>query len=80
MSLKDAKRCAVRLRARSFDVQGQGTVEFALVTAAFLAVAITLGALWRALGDGAFVEHALVSASHQVSVAALGAVADVFLY
>lgn len=59
---------------------GQGTVEFALVTVGFLAVVVACGALWRALGDGAFVEHALTSASHHVQAAMPGSIADVFLY
>ena len=59
---------------------GQGTVEFAVVTGAFLVVAVACGALWHALGDGLFVEHALVSASHHVQLAAPGNAADVFLY
>ena len=47
------------------DEQGQGTVEFAL---------------WRSFEGGLFVGHALMAASHHVQGAALGAVADVFLY
>lgn len=51
-----------------------------MVTAGFLVVAVAFCALWRALGDGLFVEHALASASHHVQLAAPGNVADVFLY
>lgn len=69
-----------RGRVLAHGEHGQGTVEFAVVTAAFLAVALACGALWRALGDGLFVEHALASASHHVQLAAPGNVADVFLY
>lgn len=59
---------------------GQGTVEFAIVTAAFLTVALALGALWRAVEEGLFVNHALLSASHHVQLAMPGGIADVFLY
>ena len=38
------------IRAGLFNECGQGIVEFALVTAAFLAAVIALGALWRGLG------------------------------
>lgn len=62
------------------DEQGQGTVEFALVTAGLLAVIVACGALWRSFEGGLFVEHALIAASHHVQGAAPGAVADVFLY
>lgn len=59
---------------------GQGTVEYALVTAAFVVMLVALGALGRALEGGLFAEHALASASHHVQLAAPGSVADVFLY
>ena len=57
------------IRAGSFNECGQGTVEFALVTAAFLAAVIALGALWRGLEAGMFVQMTMP-----------GSVADVFLY
>ena len=56
------------IRAGSFNECGQGTVEFALVTAAFLAAVIALGALWRGLEAGMFVDHALMSASHHIQM------------
>ncbi len=59
---------------------GQSTVEFALVAAAFLAVVIGLGALWRFASGGALVEHALATASHCVEQASPQAMADVLLY
>ena len=76
------------IRAGSFNECGQGTVEFALVTAAFLAAVIALGALWRGLEAGMFVDHALMSASHHIQISPSGriqmtmpgSVADVFLY
>lgn len=51
-----------------------------LVTIGFLAVAVALGALWKMLGEGKAVEHALISASHHVQLAAAGAMADILLY
>lgn len=48
---------------------GQGTVEFAVVTAAFLAIVVAFGVLWRTLSGAVFVEHALAVASHRVVVA-----------
>ncbi|EFV32714.1 hypothetical protein K9U16_13340 [Eggerthella lenta] len=68
------------MRADAFDERGQGTVEFALVTAAFLAAVVALGALWRSLEAGMFVDHALMSASHHIQMTMPGSVADVFLY
>lgn len=58
---------------------GQATVEFALVMCALLAIALALGALWRAVSGELFIEHALMSASHHVQAAA-GWIIDVFSY
>lgn len=60
--------------------QGQSTVEFAVVTAAFLCVTFGLAAMWRAFGSGMVVEHALAVASHHVQAVAPAAIADIFLY
>lgn len=51
-----------------------------MVTAAFLAVALGLGALWRAAGSGMFVQHAIQTASHCIEQAAPQALADVLLH
>lgn len=59
---------------------GQGTVEYALALAAFLALVIALGVVWRFLDAGAIVDHALQSASHHLKDVASGAWIDVFLY
>lgn len=59
------------------DEAGQGTVEYAVVTAALLCVCVALGALWRALSSGLFTVHALAAASHHVQ-GAVGWVADLF--
>lgn len=68
------------LRVALGHEQGQATVEFALVTAGLLATIVACGALWQSFEGGLFVEHALMSASHHIQGASLGAVADVFLY
>ena len=62
--VRAALRCVQRSRS------GQGTLEYALITAGFLSVAVALGALWHVLGGGLFVEHALASASHHVQAVA----------
>ena len=59
---------------------GQSTVEFAVVTAGFLALTAALAALWRFFGDGVFVEHALAVASHHIQLVFPTTVADIFLY
>ena len=59
---------------------GQATVEFALITVAFLSVVLGMGVLWRSVSAGTFVEHALSCASHCVTGSLPGALADVVLY
>ena len=66
-----------RIAAR--DCAGQATVEFALVAVAFLSVVLGMGALWRSVSAGAFVEHALSCASHCVTGSLPGALADTVL-
>ena len=58
---------------------GQGTVEFAIVTAGLIALIVGLGAIAHTWDSGLVVSHALRSASHMVS-AASGWIADVFCY
>lgn len=59
------------------DQRGQGTVEYALVMAAFAAMIFALGCLWRQMETGLFIQHALASASHSIQ-ASVGWVVDVF--
>lgn len=59
---------------------GQSTVEFAIVTAAFLSVALGFSALWHALDQGLFVQHALQCASHHLQGVDVGAWGDVLAY
>ena len=50
------------------------------MAAAFLAATVALMALWRVLGDGLLVEHALAVASHHIQAVAPVTITDVFLY
>lgn len=59
---------------------GQATVEFAIVLAAFILVAVAYGALWDSLKDGLFVRHALQGASHHLQSTSQGAWGDVLAY
>ena len=54
-------------------------MEFALVTAAFLAMVIAGGVVWRTFSGGILVDHALTAASHHV-LSGLKVMADVFSY
>lgn len=71
---------SLRRRVRLSGEAGQSTVEFAVITAAFLALALGIGALWHGFSGGMFVEHALSSASHHVGGATPQAAADMLLY
>ena len=55
-------------------------VEFAVVTAGFLALTVALATLWHAFGDGLLVEHALAVASHHIQSVAPATITDIFLY
>ena len=59
---------------------GQATVEFAIITAGFLAVTVALVAFAHMLNDGLIVEHALAVASHHLQAVAPVTIVDVFLY
>lgn len=66
---------------RLHDQSGQSTVEFALVAAAFIALVVALGVVWRTFDKGVFVDHAVKSASHHVEQAFPGGgMADVIVY
>lgn len=56
--------------------KGQGTVEYALITAAFLAIALCLGVLWRFIADGGFASGVVDSLTHRLTKG----VADVVLF
>ena len=67
-------------RSRLSDLQGQTTVEFAIVCAAFLCIAAGLAALFHLFDDGAVLSHALASASHHVGSGDGAAWGDVVAY
>lgn len=67
--------CVSKLEVES----GQGTVEYALILSACLAVVVGIGMLMGSIEDGVFVEHVVTAASHNVEVL-LGGAADVFSY
>lgn len=67
-------------RFEGLDCVGQGTVEYAVVLFAFLAMLAGADAIWRMLEAGMPVQHALQSASHHVASVAPGAFSDVFMY
>ena len=58
---------------------GQSTVEYAVVTVAFLAVVMGLGLLADLLRDGVLVRHAMAAASHAAG-ASFGGVIDVLCF
>ena len=62
------------------DETGQSTVEFAIVTAGFMAVTAVLSLMRHVFGDGVVVEHALAVASHHIQLVAPATMVDVFLY
>lgn len=57
-------------------LQGQGTVEYALITMAFLAIAICLGVLWRFVSEGGFVADVTGFLTHRLAKG----VADIVLF
>ena len=57
-----------------------GRLLLTLVLVGVLCAIMALGMLAKAMGEGLFVEHALMSASHHLQLAALGSVADVFAF
>lgn len=81
MTVPRAKAVLAPLADKMRSERGQGTVEYAVVLAGVLCMVVALGVvLAKAMGEGLFVEHALMSASHHLQLAALGSVADVFAF
>jgi hypothetical protein len=72
--------CDCKRHQRTVGESAQSTVEFALVTAAFLAVTLGLGALMRFASGGDLMYHALICASHHIQMVAPTTLVDVFLY
>lgn len=67
------------LTGKLHESHGQSTVEYALVSVAFLAIVFGLGALSDLLGDGVVVSHAISAASHGIQNA-IGGATDVFSF
>ena len=80
MTVPRAKAALAPFADKMRSERGQGTVEYAVVLAGVLCMVVALGVLAKAMGEGLFVEHALMSASHYLQLAALGSVADVFAF
>lgn len=66
----------LRRRTRCLGACGQGTVEYALVTAAFLAIVLCLGVLWRFASEGGFASGVVDSLAHRLA----RGMADVVLF
>lgn len=62
------------------DKSGQSTLEYAVVLFAFLAMVVTLTALWQAVHSGLFIESATRAASHALSPEFSKTLKDVLLY
>ena len=58
---------------------GQSSVEYALISAAFISIVIGIGAFSNLLSDGVVVSHAIDAASHGVKDI-IGGAADVFSF
>ena len=66
----------VRMR----NCSGQATVEFAIVCAALLCIAVGLAALFHLFDGGRVLQHALASASHHIAAGDAGAWGDILVY
>ena len=73
-------RMVYRWRAMLADVNGQASVEFALVFVAFLSIVMGLAALMNFVEAGALVSHALQTASHHMATDDAGVWGDVLAY
>lgn len=62
------------------DEAGQSTIEFAIVTAAFVGILVALGLLHDVLTNGLVLDHVLASASHHLQDAPAPFIADIFKY
>lgn len=62
------------------DECGQATVEFALVTFAFVGLCAGIASLWHGLSGDVLSVHTLMAATHHVILTLPGGLADVFLY
>lgn len=78
MESMGCRRAPVNPRLKLCDAKGQSTVEFALVTAAFLIVFVGLGIMWKSFSQGVVIDHAVAAAPYHVSGGSDAVVADVF--
>ena len=62
-----------------FEESGQGSVEFALVMVAFLAIILGLSAFWKLSSNGVLMSHAVSAASHHIEGNA-SSLTDIFAY
>ena len=66
------------------EEEAQGTVEYAIVTVAFMAVVLALGGVWRAGAEGKLSRLVERAASHGISAAgpvdAVSGAKDIALY
>ena len=65
------------LRNFGKEESGQGTVEFCLVVAGFLAVLLGAWAMLKGFSQGMLPDHALSSAAHRLSASPAGVLADI---
>lgn len=63
----------------AYHQRGQGTVEYAVVFIAFLALVIALGIYSDFLREGTIIQHLFSGASHHL-LGSRGVLRDVFLY
>lgn len=84
MTLRERRRCALRRRSSAngpgVRLRAQSTVEYAIVTAAFAAMIIALGAMWRLMAHGEIAAHAVAAAARCVIASPAGFLSDVFLF
>ena len=64
---------------KEFKELGQGSVEFALVMVAFLAIILGLSAFWKLSSNGVLMSHAVSAASHHIEGNA-SSLTDIFAY
>lgn len=72
--------CRIKKLLVSFarETHGQGAVEFAIVISTLVLISSTIYLIASKFIDGMLLEHALSSASHNLSGGMLGICADIF--
>lgn len=60
--------------------EGQSTMEFLLVAAAFSALCCALAAMWRAAGSGRLLALAMGAASHNLGAGVAAALKDIVVF